>query len=308
MIALIGSGPMAEKYLQVLAYRKEDVLVVGRNTEKAQTLAKKYGFAGIGGGAEKLSGHQDCAIVVTGVDTLKDITLTLLNKGIKNILIEKPGALDLKELEHLRDKMPEDATIRIATNRRFYNSTILLRKHLTEDGGAIGLFFDFTDREKDILLDRPAQVTARWGFANSIHVIDTAFHIAGKPTLIKGLRTGEIANHPAGSIFVGHGQTEQCLFSYFATWNGGGRWDIEVSTTKGRYKLSPLEELRFCEKNQFEWKTIEQPDNDDDDFKPGLKKMLTAFLDRNEQFILLPTLTEQMETCNIINSIFGYSP
>jgi predicted dehydrogenase len=310
-ILLFGSSYMAEEYVKVIKKLGWRCTVIGRNHEKAETLAKKYGYTGFGQGEEAIKKipikDYDGSIIASAIESLKDLTIALTKASMKNILIEKPGALNLSELEHMEREIPKDNHIRIAHNRRFYNSVLMLREHIKNDGGPVGCFFDFTDREKDILnSQKHPEVLKQWGFANSTHVIDTAFFLVGMPIEISSERSGSYAKHPSGNVFVGHGKTHHCLFSYFATWAGGGRWNIEVSTTRGRYKLCPLEELSFCEKNQFKWVTIDPRDTDDITFKPGLYKMVKSFFQKEASMHHLPTITEQIETCKAVNRIFGY--
>lgn len=309
-ILLFGSGYMAEEYLKVLATLKCNIFLVGRNEEKAKALARKYNANGFGGGVVVLNKISipdiDLAIVATSVESLSEVALVCLERGIENILLEKPGALNLNQLKEIKAKLNKNTRLVIAYNRRFYNSVITLAKKMKEDRGALGCFFDFTDREKDILSrGHSLEVIKKWGWGNSSHVIDTAFYLVGQPLEIYSLREGYYKCHPDGNIFVGSGRTKHCPFSYFSTWSGGGRWNIEVSTKKGRYKLSPLEELSFCRKNQFSWEDIEFPDDDDKKFKPGLYKMVKSTLINNE-FKNLPDIDEQIRLCKIINKIFGY--
>jgi predicted dehydrogenase len=309
-ILVFGTSYMGEEYLKTIKHLGHTATVVGRDEAKAKSLATKYGFTGVGGGSEQFEDWDNYthAIIATSVESLKDVTIACLDHGIANILVEKPGALDVSQLREIKNHLHSETTLRIAHNRRMYNSVQMLKQKIEEDGGAIGCFFDFTDREKDILdSTKDPAVLARWGFANSTHVIDAAFYLVGKPVDIHPVRAGRYDKHPSGTVFCGSGKTLQCPFSYFATWNGGGRWNVEISTEKGRYKLSPMEELQFCAKNQFAWITIEQPDNDDKICKAGLIKMISSFLEEGALYQELPLLDEQIATALLINKIFGYT-
>jgi Predicted dehydrogenases and related proteins len=309
-VAVFGTGIMAEEYLKVLKHLGCNVSVIGRDGERAVKLGKKYAFNGYGGGVEALnaipSESIDCAILASAIESLRDIACACLDKNISNILIEKPGALDHNQLSSIRSHSGASTSIKIAYNRRFYNSVILLKKKIAEDGGAVGCFFDFTDREKDIVGSLKSDLVKRyWGFSNSSHVIDTAFYLIGNPELILCERSGSWDIHPTGTRFVGHGKTGMCIFSYFATWDGGGRWSIDVSTRLGRYRLCPLEQLQFCPKNTFEWRQIDLPDSDDSSFKPGLYKMVRSFL-YEKGAPDLPALDEQLLFSRTIDKIFKY--
>lgn len=310
-VLLFGSGYMGAEYSRVLDTLDCDVTIIGRDEEKAKKLAEQYGFLALGGGIAALDGVDcssvDLMIIALPIEILKDAAIECLKKGIRNILLEKPGAVDLKELHEIKSNMNKNTNLRIANNRRFYNSVRKLKVHIEMDGGAIGCFFDFTELEKYLLQStKDRRVTERWGFANSTHVIDTAFFLIGKPIELLGARSGSWECHPSGTVFAGHGKTATCLFSYFASWEGAGRWNIEIATRRGRYKLSPLEELQFCAKNQFTWQTLDFLDDDDTRWKPGLLKMTKAVLYGEDSMRNLPTIDEQIETCKLINKICGY--
>jgi len=212
----------------------------------------------------------------------------------------------MSELEEVKKRIDKGVNLRLAYNRRFYNSVLVLKQRIKADGGPVAAFFDFTDREKDILgSKKSAQVVKHWGLANSTHVIDTAFALISQPVELTVLRSGHWDKHPSGNVFVGCGKTKQCLFSYFSSWSGGGRWNIEVATPAGRYKLSPLEELQFCQKNQFGWEKIDLPDDDDQKYKPGLYKMVKSVL-FGESKDILPGIEQQIELAKSVNRIFGY--
>lgn len=308
-IILFGSAYMAKEYLKVLKHLNKQVIVIGRNEAKAKKLAESYGYIGYGNGSKALD-KINCkeislAIIASAIVSLAENSIACLEKGIKNILIEKPGGLNLSELLKIQKNIKEGYNVKIAYNRRYYSSVRKLKEILNEEKEIQGCFFDFTELEKHILdpgID--PTVLKRWGFANPSHVIDTAFFLIGKPIEIRCQHSGTLNPHPSGATFTGIGKTEKSLFCYFATWKGGGRWNIEVSTTSGRYRLCPLEELFFCKKNQFQWESIKLDDQDDINFKPGLKKMVKNMT--NDGCEDLPTIDEQIEFCKIIDKIFEY--
>lgn len=301
---------MAREYLKVLKALQCDVLVAGRDAGRARGLAEEFGYASSGGGTQVLKDVQaaefDWAINAVSIESLFEISMACMEHGLHRILVEKPGAFNRRQLEEILSKAGSGDGIRIAFNRRFYNSVLKLEERAAADGGIVGCFFDFTDREKDVIHNpRNGKVVARWGWCNAIHVIDTAFHLIGPPLDLTASREGSWPAHPSGTVFAGSGRTGQCLYSYFATWSGGGRWNVEVSTSAGRYRLSPLEELAFCRKNQFAWESVPLGDNDDDTFKPGMFKMVRQTI-IEEDFSRTPGVAEQVELCRVADRIFGY--
>jgi len=100
-IVLFGTSYMAEEYLKVLAFLKKEVIVIGRNEKKAKELANKYNFQGFGGSIDtldKLEFNFKFAIIASSIESLSDISIACIKKNIKNILIEKPGGLNLNDL------------------------------------------------------------------------------------------------------------------------------------------------------------------------------------------------------------------
>ncbi|OVE74926.1 hypothetical protein BVX95_00680 [archaeon D22] len=308
-ILIFGTSYMGEEYLKLFKDLNYQGTIIGRDEKKATSIGDKYAFKGMGGGIDSIKelnpSNFDLVVIASAIESLKDIAIECLKKGFNKVLIEKPGALNTKELTEIKKHKKDNQEIWIAYNRRYFASTLKIRE-IMEKETTQACFFDFTDREKDIILtDKSILVKNNWGFANSSHVIDMAFFLIGLPSKIESMRSGSMTQHPLGTTFVGHGSTKLCLFSYFATWSGGGRWNVEISTEKGRYKLSPLEELHFCEKNQFSWSKIKLNNQDDIDFKPGLKKMVESVLKEGD--ILLPTLEDQIKLGDVANQIFGYN-
>jgi predicted dehydrogenase len=310
-VIIFGSSYMAEEYLKVLKHLGTKVSVVSRNKKNANALAEKYGYKGYGESTEALKNFTpqdtDLIIIASAIPSLKEITIACIEKGFKNILVEKPGAVDYKEIKEIKKKMTQKTTLRYAFNRRFFSSVKQLHT-ITQEEKITGCFFDFTERQKDVINNtrETKEVMARWGLANSIHVIDLAFYLIGKPKKMTSQTYGSWQVHPTGNIFTGCGETSKCPFSYFSSWNGAGRWDVEITTNKGRYKLSPLEELQFCEKDQFGWTKLALPTEDHPELKPGLLEITTKALENLAFANNLPDIDELAEIFKITNKICGY--
>ena len=124
-VVVVGSGPMAEEYIKVIKALGQEAVIVGRNKDKALLLSNKYSCGGFGGGIEANTGLLDkdveLVIIACGVESLSDAACCLLKAGAKNILIEKPGALDLKGLLAIKSHMTNDVCLKVAYNRRFYS-------------------------------------------------------------------------------------------------------------------------------------------------------------------------------------------
>lgn len=291
-IALIGAGPMAMAYAVVLKDMGVNTRVIGRGEASAANFKEKTGLdVRIGGLVDYLAsgeGLPDFAIVSTPIDALSPNTKALIAAGIKNILVEKPAGLTPEETQELADfSAANHANVYVAYNRRFYSSVMAARKLIAADGGATSLrmeFSEFAFRIKDV--PTAAHIKSQWLYANSTHVLDMGFFLAGYPNSISGMQAGGSYWHPAGSQFVGHGQLENGgLFSYHADWDAAPRWMVEVMTPKRTLMFNPLEKLNERSPEGFVITAVELEDDLDTRFKPGLYAQTDAFLKEDTAYL-----------------------
>jgi predicted dehydrogenase len=296
---LVGAGGMAAEYTKVLAALGCRTTVIGRSREKVARFAGVDGVAAVADGGiavhlQRTDERPTAAIVATPVETLAEVTGRLIAAGVRRILVEKPGALDVAELERLETAAARGGgDVRIAYNRRFYAATSRAREIIAEDGGVRSFAFEFTEWSHEIVkLPIVPAVKERWLVANSSHVIDLAFFLGGAPRQLSTFVDGALPWHRAGAIFAGAGVSERgALFSYHANWAAPGRWGVEVLTARRRLIFRPMEKLSVMQLGSV--KIDEEPIDDrlDREFKPGLYKQTEAFLAGDDA--RLPTLGEQ---------------
>lgn len=278
---------MAVAYARVFMDVGVDFTAVGRGQASASAFTDATGQPAATGGLTAYLEHAPHplppAIVAVGVEDLAACTRKLVEAGCPAILTEKPAGLDPAEVRALaKDVHP--TPVYVAYNRRFYNAVLDARQRIAADGGATSLLFEFTEWSHKIgPLPKSAAVKANWLFANSSHVIDMAFHLAGGyPESLTASVAGRLDWHPPGSIFTGAGvTTSQVPFAYHANWTGPGRWWVEVCTAHNRYIFRPLEALQVQRLGTITTENVPLPDDDDTAFKPGLKKQVTAFLNHH---------------------------
>jgi predicted dehydrogenase len=312
-LALYGTGDMAASYLDALLHlgnHADAIVVVGRDLEKANILATRYGAraAALGNEAEHAA---TIAIVAVTPDALSGVARQALQAGARKLLIEKPGALSSSELARLGDALATaQATGYVAYNRRFYPSAERCRALIREDGGAVACFLEMTEIEQRVLLLREKpnwsdENFARWGIVNSTHVLDLATWLVGCPTQLSTHRDGRLAWHPSGATFFGTGKSDAgAALVYLATWGAAGRWRIEVTTPKRRLIMCPLEALDQQIKDSFSITRVDiraEPSGT----KPGLDGLLRAFLSGN-RINDLPSLMETVQLLATAEKIFGY--
>lgn len=310
MIWIIGTGTIALEYAKILNRLGREYIAVGRSGKKANDFieagAKDVIFGGIDNFIATSPAIPQKAIVATNVEQLADVTMSLLNFGVKNVLVEKPGFCNPEELNSVVQlAQAKKAHVFLAYNRRFYSSVLAAEKIIKEDGGVTSFNFEFTEWSHLIeKLNYSHTVFKNWFFANSTHVIDLAFFLGGKPKDISCFSTGELTWHKPVA-FSGAGITDKgALFSYQANWNAPGRWVVEVLTTKHRLYFKPMESLQIQEKGSVAVNPVEIDNHLDTEFKPGFYLQTKAFVEENyERFC---TVGEQLKHVEkIYNKIHG---
>ncbi len=311
-IWLIGAGGMAQDYIKVLQGLDEDFIVIGRGEDTAKKCQETTGCqVQTGGLSEYLSTNPEkCshAIIAVGVEKLYETTKQLLEYGINNILVEKPGALygwQFEELNNLVKK--QNSNVFIAYNRRFYASVLKAQEIIKNDGGVTSFNFEFTEWAHEIeTLTKGEGVMENWFLSNSTHVVDLAFYLGGQPKEICSFVNGSLGWHPSGSNFSGAGNSDRnALFSYQANWESAGRWGIEILTKEHRLIFRPMEKLQIQNRGSIAVNYDEEIDYLlDTQYKPGLFLQTKAFL--KNTFKGMCTIAEQDTMFVIYSKMVNY--
>lgn len=288
-VAIIGAGAMAKAYVQVLRHLGIEPRVLGRGAESAARFAAETGITPSTGPLEAQLAGQGLrgahVIVAVDVPELEPVCHALLGQGAARILVEKPGAIDPVRMRALAAR-DEGRIIRVAYNRRFLPSTQAALRCIAEDGGAQTMHFEFTELPDRLLAlgVHSPEVLANWIYANSSHVFDMAFLLAGGARDLSdcevsgAARDGRLDWFAPGARFVGCGRvTGRCLFTYSADWQSGGGWAVEVTTAKRRLRLRPLESLTQQLRETFAVDPVPFAP-DPAGLKPGLPGMVADFL------------------------------
>jgi len=309
---LIGASSMAQDYIKVLKELKRDFIVVGRSEENAKNCAFSMECEVVSGGVEQflLASPTICshAIVSVGVEALFQTSKKLLDYGVKNILVEKPGAMYKQEFEILVQlATKKNANVFIAYNRRFYASTLKAKEIIENDGGVTSFNFEFTEWGHVIApLKKAEGVKEKWFLGNSTHVVDLAFYLGGEPHEMASYTQGSLDWHTSAANFSGAGISKKgALFSYQANWESAGRWSVEVLTKEHRLIFRPMERLQIQKRGSIAQEFDETIDYSlDDNFKPGLYLQTKHFLENNFEEIC--TLEEQCNMMDTYNKIANY--
>lgn len=308
---LIGAGGMAQDYDKILKDIDCNYTVIGRGEASSSTFTEKTGTKVVTGGIDKYiestNSTPDCAIVATGVEALSTNCISLINAGVKKILVEKPAGLDKNEIENLNSIAEEEnAKVYVAYNRRFFSSVLKAQEIIAKDGGVTSFNFEFTEWSHVIEnLTKADGVLENWFLANSSHVVDLAFYLGGKPKEITTFFSGSLDWHSKSSNFAGAGiSVNDALFTYSANWEAPGRWRIEILTKKHRLYFSPMEKLQIQELGSVALNDVEIDDTLDKQYKPGLFNQVDAFLNNNDKDLC--SIKQQTEIVKVYNKIAGY--
>ncbi len=284
---LIGTGQMAMDYAAVLKSLNKPFIVIGRGETKSREFETHIGVKVITGGIQNYLETKPAipqkAIVATNVEELQSICKILINYGVKDILIEKPGVAYPREINELAELAQQTAGVNVllAYNRRFYSSVLHAEKIIAEDGGLSSFNFEFTEWSHVITAYEKTDADLNnWFLGNSTHVVDLAFYIGGQPKDLSAYYAGSLDWHPSASIFAGAGISEKgALFSYQANWEAPGRWVLELLTKKHRLIFKPMEKLQIQLIGSVAVNPVEIDDSLDTEFKPGLSLQTKAFLE-----------------------------
>jgi predicted dehydrogenase len=243
------------------------------------------------------------AIIAVSSELLNKVTTSLIKRGVKEILVEKPGGLDFNNIRKVyKVANKSNSNVFVAYNRRFYSSVKRGLEIIKKDGGATSFIFEFTEWShviKDLKKDK--KVKLNWLLQNSSHVIDLAFFMGGKPKTISTYTSGSLSWHPKASTFAGAGITvNDVLFSYVANWDAPGRWGLEIMTKKHRLIYRPLEKLQIQNLGSTEIKEAKIDNKDDILYKPGIYQQLRSFIGNKRN---LCTIDEQVGNLDIYKRI-----
>jgi len=303
-LILVGCGPMAIEYAKVLKAQNQEFITVGNTKKGALNFEKDINEKVILGGIElwlKNNSNLDFnlykVIITVNENLLGIIAKSLINSGFKDILIEKPGGLNLSDINNVNTlALAKKANVYIGYNRRFFASTLKVQELIKLDGGVTSFNFEFTEWGHIIQgLIKNEGVLEEWFIQNSSHVVDLAFYIGGEPEEMKSFISGGSTWHPNGTVFSGAGITaNKALFSYNANWESAGRWWVEFLTKEHRYIMKPMEKLFIQKRGSIQVSEVNINDEFDQLFKPGLYKQVEAFIKFEDRLMRIEEQTKML--------------
>lgn len=311
---LIGAGPMALDYAKVLASMQVEFLCITRSEKSADNFSQHFQQRVISGGLDEYikafqpADKPEHAIVATNIECLADNVTSLIQLGVKSILVEKPAGIEQEKISLLEQlSRDHNVSLYLGYNRRFYESVTLAKQLIEQDGGARCINYEITEWSHEIDKETYGDgVKENWFLANTSHVVDLAFALTGKPNQLSCYTSGNTSWHSRSAIFSGAGVTENgVLFNYHGNWNAPGRWSLEILTDKRRFIFRPLEQLHVQQIGSVAIERIDFEYQYDDKFKPGLYQQTKAFLEGDE--VELCSIFEHIENVKFYCQMANYS-
>ena len=182
-VLIAGAGPMGIAYAKVLQDLRVPFIAIGRGAQSAEKFKNETGVEALTGGIDAWLARGEKvpnrAIVAVTENNLGATTQGLLRKGVRSILVEKPGGFlpsDIRDTAGEADRL--GARVWVGYNRRFYAATRQARQLIAADGGVSSFHFEFTEWSHVIEKIQSAPgVKEEWFLHNSTHIVDLAFHL-----------------------------------------------------------------------------------------------------------------------------------
>lgn len=316
---IIGAGPTGLAHAKAFASLVDpERLAVFAPSEKGRAAVEQLGLKFLAGdlrvALEQV--RPEFAVVVTPVEHLGRTVSTAIEAGVTRLLVEKPGALSVPEMEAVEAVIARaGAQASVAYNRRFFGSVRQALQLIRDSGEAVeSVHCEFTEWAH-VISELPGKSTlafSRWLVGNSLHPIDLAFLPVGLPRPEESSfhRQGSLSWHPAGSRFTGSGITrEGALFTCQANWGAPGRWGVEWLTPSTRYIFRPMEKLQVQRRGSVAIEELpltgigEAPAQDP---KPGFILQASAFLGADPGVSRLCSWQEAKELVRLAERVAGY--
>ncbi len=310
---VVGYGNMGRHYvgaLRALGVRR--IRVCSRSAERLAALEPGEDVDLVAGGVEGLAcrpASEELGIVATPTTLLVGAARRLITLGFRRLLIEKPVSLYADEIESFaRECETQGVEAFCAFNRVAYPSFHEVRARAAREGGMTSCAYTLTEMIKPDWPKRfPAEELARWGIANSLHVVSMAHGLIGWPEIFHGHRSGSLSWHPTGAVFVGSGVSNRGIpFGYHADWGSTGRWSVEVHTPVASYRLCPLERVFRRTSATGDWSELPVT-SFAPELKAGLVEQVAAALSPSiRELVPLVSLSAAAALTRYGESVFGY--
>ncbi len=311
-VSFIGAGNMSNEHLKVLNRNKFFVLggIYSRSQKKIHSLKKKYRKLKIYSSIEDLYHKTKSDLVIISIS--EEQYKKIMKKIIKFpwvCLAEKPLGLNSREIKQIyKLSRIKKRKIFISLNRRFYISTIRLKKIVDNFSSKRKLkIIDCQNRQrfeegaKKIGIVKSAKSIKYLMYSNSVHLIDF-INLFCRGNLLKTSSNNWTIEKPKNfTIKMKFSSGDEVV--YEAYWKKFRKWEVQIKFDKYNLKLKPLEKLNTS--NNFpEIKKINY--TKDENFKPGLVNQsieIKNFFQKKEHKLV--SIENYMRTVTLIKKIYN---
>jgi predicted dehydrogenase len=280
--------------------------VASRELESARRFAGEFGIDVAADNTDELFMLTDADAVVVAVSEASAIDVVpqvFVYPWLA--LLEKPVGINVEQAEYLCGLSQRRArTTFVALNRRQYGIMTKARSELKLiNSRRLIQVSDQQDTKDAISRGGTQDFVNNWMFVNSIHVIDL-IRFFGRGAITRVSSTGWTpgAEPRIVSAVVDFSSGDRA--TYQAIWDAPGPWSVAVTTTDGRWEMSPLENGTYQQAATHE-RTLIPPSPDDILFKAGILSQARAVVGaiRGEPHELV-TLLDSLATMRLISSIY----
>lgn len=246
-IGLIGAGDIADLHAEAINGLPGAKLLGlwNRTAEKGRKKAKQFGCSVYATVDEMLlDAKVDAVFVLTNMETHCEYTIKAARAG-KHILVEKPAASNIQELERMQKAVKEAGVKCMPVHNYIYESGILRTKSMIQNG-SLG---DITQFYMMYNIHHADDIRVRYpGVIRQIltHHCYTMLYLSGKPKTISCLKhTVDSTIAPQENVAMANIQMENGVLSHLSASfanddHAGDPWTciIKVIGTKGSTRYS----------------------------------------------------------------------
>lgn len=308
-LVIVGTGPMAAAHAEALNKIGITPNIVGRRPESAEMFSTQYGLAVVSsnlGDYLKHNRRPSHAIIAVPIPALETVAQTLIDYGVTEILLEKPGALNVSSLLQMSNfARQKSVNVWIAYNRRFLDSTDYVLSTLAGGNRLLSIECEFNERIDELQeLGHSPEVLARWLIANSSHVLDLAIFLGGFPKLLFNKPTGRLDWHESAATFNATGTTPSgATVAFRADWRNIGNWRLKLETSETGLQMGPLEEVYRLSSTSGVPELLFAP-RPSFSLKPGFLRQALEFV--STERTRLCSLGDQIKNMGLYEQIGGY--
>lgn len=312
-VSFIGAGNMSKEHIKVFKNNQKFILkgILSRSKKKINEIISRNKKIKNYSSIKELYNRTKSDLVVIAVSEEQ------YSKIMKDVLkfpwvclAEKPLGLSYKEIDKCyKLSLKRKRKIFISLNRRFYKSTLILKKIINRFKVKRKLkIIDCQSRDKfkknayKIGVKKSKKSIINLMYSNSVHLIDYLnFLCRGKLVKIKKNKVWNIKRPENFSVkmFFSSGD----IAEYEAYWRTYKKWEVKIKSKKFTLKLKPLERILGVKKFLGEKKVNYKHDLL---FKPGLynqsKEIIKFFRGKKNSLV---SISDYLVTARIIKIIYG---